>query len=90
VSAGQDLALALHELGRAKILGRPTGGALTEMSFQPLAEGYAPASPTAVLFGPVSGRDQPGHAVVPDADLPNASCADLLAGRDPQLEMACR
>jgi C-terminal processing protease CtpA/Prc len=90
VSAGEDLALALRELGRAKIVGRPTGGALTEMSFQPLAEGYALAIPTAVILGPVSGRDQPGHAVVPDVDLPNASCADLLAGRDPQLEIACR
>jgi C-terminal processing protease CtpA/Prc len=90
ISAGEDLALALRELGRAKIVGRPTGGALTEMSFKPLAEGYALAVPTAVILGPVSGRDQPGHAVVPDIDLPNASCADLMAGRDPQLEMACR
>ena len=77
-------------MSAGEIVGRPTGGALTGMSFRPLAEGYALAIPTAVVLGPASGRDQHGHAVAPDVELPNATSAELLAGRDPQLEMAGR
>jgi C-terminal processing protease CtpA/Prc len=88
VSAGEDLALSLRELARAKIVGRTTGGGLTEMSFVPLADGYALTIPTGVVLGPVSGQDQPGHAVKPDIDAPNPSIAELLSGRDPQLEAA--
>ena len=88
VSAGEYLALSLRELARATIVGRTTGGGLTEMSFVPLAEGYALAIPTGVVLGPVSGKDQPGHAIKPDLDIPNPSIDELLRGHDAQRDAA--
>jgi C-terminal processing protease CtpA/Prc len=88
VSAGEDLALSLRELAHAKIVGRTTGGGLTEMTFVPLADGYALTIPNGVVLGPISGKGQPGHAIKPDIEAPNQSIAELLNGRDPQLEAA--
>jgi C-terminal processing protease CtpA/Prc len=88
VSAGEDLALSLRELAHAKIVGRTTGGGLTEMSFLPLADGYALTIPTGVVLGPLSGKDQPGHAIRPDIEVPNPSIEELLSGRDRQLDTA--
>jgi C-terminal processing protease CtpA/Prc len=88
VSAGEALALSLRELGHATIIGRTTGGGLTEFARQPLGEGYVLITPTGVVLGPVSGRVQPGHAIKPDLEVPNPDVAELLAGRDRQLEAA--
>jgi C-terminal processing protease CtpA/Prc len=88
VSAGEALALSLRELGHTTIIGRTTGGGLTEFARQPLGEGHVLIIPTGVVLGPVSGRDQPGHAIKPDLEVPNPDVAELLAGRDRQLEAA--
>ncbi|HEY0230146.1 MAG TPA: S41 family peptidase [Dokdonella sp.] len=88
ISSGEALALALRELASAKIIGRTTSGGLTEFSFKPLADGYALVIPTAVVVGPVSRSDQPGHAVHPDVDMPNPTVDELVRGRDRQLDAA--
>jgi C-terminal processing protease CtpA/Prc len=88
VSAGEALALALRELGPAMIVGRTTGGGLTEFSRLPLAEGYALIYPTGMVFGPVTDALQPGYAVKPDVEVPNPDRAELSSGRDRQLETA--
>jgi len=88
VSAGEALALSVRELAHAKIVGQTTGGGLTEMSFLPLADGYALTIPSGVVLGPVSGKDQPGHAIEPDIEVPNRSIEELLSGRDPQMDTA--
>lgn len=88
VSAGEALALALRELVHAKIVGRTTAGGLTEMSFVPLADGYAMTIPTGVVLGPVSGEVPSGFALKPDVEVPNASIEKLLSGRDDQLAAA--
>jgi carboxyl-terminal processing protease len=87
-SAGEALALALRELAHAKIVGRTSGGGLTEMSFVPLAEGYSMSIPTGVVLGPVTGEDQPGHAIKPDVEVSNPSIDELLNGHDRQLDAA--
>ncbi len=88
VSAGEALALSLRELAHARIVGRTTGGGLTEMSFLPLADGYALTIPSGVVLGPISGQDQPGHAIKPDIEVPNPGIEELLSGRDRQLDAA--
>jgi C-terminal processing protease CtpA/Prc len=88
VSAGEALALSLRELAHAKIVGQTTGGGLTEMSFLPLADGYALTIPSGVVLGPLSGKDQPGHAISPDIEVPNPGIEELLSGRDRQLDTA--
>ena len=88
ISAGEGLALSLRELAHAKIVGRTTGGGLTEMSFVPLADGYVLTIPSGVVLGPLSGKDQPGHAIKPDTEVPNPSIEELLGGRDRQLDTA--
>ena len=88
ISAPEALALTLRELAHTKIIGQKTAGALTEMSFTPLAEGYAMTIPTGVVLGPISGKDQPDHAIQPDIKVPNPSLDDLLHCRDPQLDAA--
>jgi C-terminal processing protease CtpA/Prc len=72
----------------AKIVGRTSGGGLTEFSFVVLADGYSMAIPTGVVLGPVTGEDQPGHAIKPDLEVPNPSLDELLNGRDRQLNAA--
>jgi C-terminal processing protease CtpA/Prc len=88
ISAGEALALALRELAHAKIVGRTSGGGLTEMSSVPLAEGYSMTIPTGVVLGPMTGEDQPGHAIKPDVEVSNPSMDELLNGRDRQLDVA--
>jgi len=88
VSAGEALALALRELGHAPIIGRTTGGGLTEFSSLPLAEGYALIYPTGMVFGPVTDALQPGYAVKPDIEVSNPDLAEFSSGRDRQLEAA--
>jgi C-terminal processing protease CtpA/Prc len=88
VSAGEALALALRELGSIPIVGQTTAGGLTEMDFVPLAPGYSMTIPTGLVLGPVTRKDQPGHAVKPDVEIANPTIEELLAGRDRQLEAA--
>ncbi len=88
VSAGEALALAVRELAHAKIAGQTTAGGLTEFSFIPLADGHALTVPTGVVLGPVTGNDQPGHAVKPDIEVAGSEIAELMSGRDRQLAAA--
>jgi C-terminal processing protease CtpA/Prc len=88
VSAGEALALSLRELAHCVIVGQTTAGGLTEFSPVRLSSEHALIIPTGVVLGPVSRTDQPGHAVRPDIESPNAGIAELVAGRDPQLQAA--
>lgn len=90
VSSGEALALALRELGHCLIVGRTTAGGLTWFSPVNLSPEYALIVPTGLVLGPVSRAAQPGHAVRPDIELPNADIDDLVHGRDPQLLAARR
>jgi C-terminal processing protease CtpA/Prc len=88
VSAGEALALSLRELTHCLIVGQTTAGGLTEFSRVRLSSEYALIIPTGLVLGPVTRQDQPGHAVRPDVELPNAGIDDLVQGRDPQLQAA--
>jgi C-terminal processing protease CtpA/Prc len=87
-SAGEDLALALREFGRAKVVGETSGGGLTEFDFVPLAEGYGVIIPRGVVLGPVSGECPAGYAIIPDIEVSNPSIEEILDGRDRQLDAA--
>lgn len=88
VSAGEALALSLRELGSFPIVGQTTAGGLTEFDIVPLAPGYGMTIPTGVVLGPISGKDQPAHAVKPDIEVANPTIDELLGGHDRQLETA--
>jgi carboxyl-terminal processing protease len=88
VSAGEALALSLRELARCLIVGQTTAGGLTEFSRVALSSEYAFIVPTGLVLGPITRQRQPGHAVRPDVELPNAGIDELVQGRDPQLRAA--
>ncbi len=90
VSSGEALVLSLRELIRCLIVGQATAGGLTEFAAVKLSAEYALIVPTGLVLGPVTRAAQPGHAVRPDIELPNADIDDLVHGRDPQLQAARR
>jgi hypothetical protein len=42
------------------------------------------------VFGPKTKTAPAGHLVTPDEIVPNRSVAELIAGKDPQLDAALR
>lgn len=88
VSAGEALALSLRELANCTIVGQTTAGGLTEFSPVKLSGDYALIIPTGLVLGPITRADQPGHAVKPDIEVPNAEMDELHRGHDPQLQAA--
>jgi C-terminal processing protease CtpA/Prc len=89
VSAGEDLVLAVRELAPSTVVvGRTTAGGLTEFEPVPLGAGHALIVPTGAVLGPVTRRAPPGYAIVPDVPLDGPTTAELLAGRDPELDAA--
>jgi len=87
-SASEVFAGGMQALGRARVFGRTSMGAVLGASFDRLPDGD-------VLYhalGDVTargGRALEGRGVIPD-DSVTATRADLLAGRDPVLETALR
>jgi carboxyl-terminal processing protease len=87
-STSEVFAAGLQELGRAVVIGRTSAGAVLPSVFEKLPTGavfqYAVSdyrSPKNVLIE--------GRGVEPDKEV-SITAADLLAGRDPQLEAAIK
>ena len=87
-STSELFAAGLQELGRAKVIGGTTAGAVLPSVFEPLSTGWTfqyvisdYRSPKNILIE--------GRGVQPDIKVATTR-ADLLAGRDPQLEAAVK
>ncbi|HUS64137.1 MAG TPA: S41 family peptidase [Kofleriaceae bacterium] len=87
-SAAEMAALALRELGGARVFGQPTAGALTVPTPAELPTGVLLFYPGALALGPRSLKSPDGRRVAPDETIPNTSGADVRAGRDAQLDAA--
>lgn len=87
-SASEMFAAGMQALGRARVFGRTSMGAVLGASFDRLPDGdiLYHALGDAVAHG---GRALEGRGVIPD-DSVTATRADLLAGRDPTLDAARR
>jgi len=87
-SASEVFAAGMQALGRSRVFGRTSMGAVLVASFDRLPDGD-------VLYHAIgeiadhAGRVLEGRGVVPD-DSVTATQAELLAGRDPMLEAAVR
>ncbi len=87
-SASEVFAAGMQALGRARVFGRTSMGAVLGASFDRLPDGDVLYH----AFGDIAahgGRALEGRGVVPD-DSVTATRADLLAGRDPALAAALR
>ena len=86
-SGGEIVAAILQEHGRATVVGEPTGGGFGSAAVVPLADGSAlNVTATEVTVGPARRRlNRVG--LTPD-QLVVRTHADVVAGRDPQLDAA--
>ncbi len=87
-SASEVFAAGMQALGRARVFGRTSMGAVLGASFDRLPDGDVlyHALGTITAHG---GRALEGRGVIPD-DSVTATRADLLAGKDPALDAAVR
>ncbi|MFT3906654.1 MAG: S41 family peptidase [Steroidobacteraceae bacterium] len=96
-SAAEILAAALHDNGRAQLVGRKTYGKGTVQTIIPLSDGEALKLTTSRYFTP-AGISIQGTGITPDvvlqgdeqpaADMDAADAAPTLAHRDPQVAAA--
>ena len=87
-SSAEMLALALREHAKARLVGRPTAGALTMPAMMPLRDGFMLMTPGARSLGPVSRSAQDGNRLAVDVDVESRTPEDFAAGRDGQLDAA--
>jgi C-terminal processing protease CtpA/Prc len=90
VSCGEMIAYALAEHGVARIFGQPTGEAFHVPDAVDLGEDHTLLIPTSVVFGPKTKTVPAGYMVTPHEAVPNRTVAELIAGKDPQLDAARR
>jgi tricorn protease len=87
-SSGEWFAEAIKRRGLAPLLGMRTwGGSIGIEPHQPLVDGGSVTAPQFAPYGLDGTWPIEGHGVDPDIVVPNPP-ADVLAGRDPQLEAA--
>lgn len=87
-SAAECLAIGLQELCGAEVIGSSTSGGLNTLDRLELRDGYALVLPDLVFLGPASQQPRPGYRLEPSTPVPNPTAADVLAGRDAQVDAA--
>ncbi|HVT74772.1 MAG TPA: S41 family peptidase [Lacunisphaera sp.] len=88
-SAAEIFSHVLQHHHRARLVGRPTAGAVIYAGTWPLPGGGSLQVPIIDYVG-LDGRRIEGHPVQPDVVVPPPSLADLRAGRDPDLDAALK
>ena len=86
-SNAEVFAHAVQSTGRGKLVGLPTGGGVISTRRKPLLDLGTLSIPFRGWFHPVTGRDLELGPARPDKRV-EISPADVLAGRDPQLDAA--
>jgi hypothetical protein len=76
-SGGEDFAYTLQALGRAEVIGDPTGGGAHPTRVFPISPAVNIAVPFARSVNPVTGTNWQGTGVVPDIAVPEAEARDV-------------
>ena len=82
------ITLALRECAGVKVVGQPTAGGLNVPRQLLFGNGDMLMVPERLALGARTRKSPPGMRIQPDILSPNRTVADLVAGRDPQLETA--
>lgn len=85
-STSEAFAAGMQAIGRARVVGRPTAGAVLPAVMERLPNGDLLYHAIADFISP-DGTRLEGRGVIPDDDVPLTRAA-LLDGRDPQMEAA--
>jgi carboxyl-terminal processing protease len=85
-SAAECLAGGLQDLGRGRVFGKRTAGAVLNSEIEVLPNGDALQFATADFVSPAGTRLE-GRGVIPDVEVATKR-EDFVAGRDPVLEAA--
>lgn len=85
VSAGEDAAFVLHNLGRATLIGETTRGGGRNNEFFPAGSGFMVSVSVAKVWDPCTGREWERTGIAPDIRVPAAQALDaaLRAARTP-------
>ncbi len=87
-SGGDLLPWMFRKLGMGKLVGRPTwGGLVGILGFPELMDGGSITAPNLAFWAPEEGFGVENVGVPPDVEVEQLP-AEVLAGRDPQLEKA--
>ena len=87
-SAAEGFAWTMRQDTKARLVGRPTAGALLSSDTVELTGGWKLVLPVQGIWGP-DGKDYGDKAVPPHETVP-LTRADLCAGRDPDLDRAMK
>lgn len=87
-SASEVFSLAIQDYNAGTIIGNKSAGAVGTVRFWPLGDGTY-LGVTASIYQTVKGEKLNGIGVTPDITVVR-STADILAGRDPQLDAAVK
>ncbi len=88
LSSAEMITLALRECAGVKVVGQPTAGGLNVPRQLLFENGDMLMVPERLALGARTRKSPPGMRIQPDILSPNRTVADLVAGRDPQLETA--
>jgi C-terminal processing protease CtpA/Prc len=86
VSAGEDAAFVLHNLGRATLIGETTRGGGRNNEFFPAGSGFMVSISVAKVWDPCTGKEWERTGIAPDIRVPAAQALDaaLQAARTPE------
>ncbi len=88
VSAAELLVFALQDLDVAYVIGQPTAGGLTVPHVVPLPDGAIVGFPAWRVVGVAGGASPEDRRVAPTIFVANRTAAQLVSGKDPQLDAA--
>ncbi|HET7463697.1 MAG TPA: S41 family peptidase [Longimicrobium sp.] len=86
VSAGEDAAFVLHNLGRATLIGETTRGGGRNNQFFSAGNGFMVSISIAKVWDPCTGKEWERTGIAPDVRVPSAQALDaaLQAARTPE------
>jgi hypothetical protein len=76
-SGGEDFCYTLQALGRAELIGEPTGGGAHPTRGFPISQAVHIGIPFARSINPVTGTNWQGTGVIPDVAVPEAEAYDV-------------
>jgi carboxyl-terminal processing protease len=89
-SAGEMVAFAIHEQGGIRVIGQPTIGEMTMPGVLDLGDGHVLVYPAQRAIGSISHERPRGGRMQPDQLVASPTAADVLAGKDAQLDAAIK
>jgi len=86
VSASEDVAFVLHNLGRATLIGATTRGGGRNNIIVPAGHGFVASISVSKVWDPCTGREWERVGITPDIRVPSAQALDtaLAAARTPE------